>query len=180
MKHLSPKEFYSQVSKWVSGKRLYVAEKWCNAIVEVIIQECFFKHACKVPLLGVFTLIHHEESTQTQNKNGEVQTFIVPERFSIEFTPCDSFINDVNGKGVTKMYRKRVKESKLTKRDIERQLRFEKEKVDEYFKQQEEIKEQLKQEAQKEIKAKKARKEKALKDFEEMLNERVEANGQED
>lgn len=180
MKHLSPKEFYSQVSKWVSGKRLYVAEKWCNAIVEVIIQECFFKHGCKVPLLGNFDLIHHPEKTQTHNIDGEVQTVIVPEHFSVKFTPCDSFINDVNGKGVTKMYRKRVKENKLTKRDIERQLRFEKEKVDEYFKQQEELKEQLRQEAQKEDKNKKAKKTKALKDFEKMLKERVKANGQED
>ena len=180
MKHLSPKEFYSQVSKWVSGKRLYVAEKWCNAIVEVIIQECFFKHGCKVPLLGNFDLIHHPEKTQTHNIGGEAQTVIVPERFSVKFTPCDSFINDVNGEGVTKMYRKRVKENKLTKRDIERQLRFEKEKVDEYFKQQEELKEQLRQEAQKEDKNKKAKKTKALKDFEKMLKERVKANGQED
>ena len=78
------------------------------------------------------------------------------------------------------MYRKRVKENKLTKRDIERQLRFEKEKVDEYFKQQEELKEQLRQEAQKEDKNKKAKKTKALKDFEKMLKERVKANGQED
>lgn len=180
MKHLSPKEFYSQVSKWVSGKRLYVAEKWCNAVVEVIIQECFFKHACKVPLLGTFDLVHHEESTQKQIINGEAQTVIVPERFSVKFTPCDSFINDVNGEGVTKMYRKRVKENKLTKRDIERQLRFEKEKVDEYFKQQEKLKEELRQEAQKENKNKKAKKDKALKDFEKMLKERVRANGQED
>ena len=166
MKHLSPKEFYSQVSKWVSGKRLYVAEKWCNAIVEVIIQECFFKHGCKVPLLGNFDLIHHPEKTQTHNIDGEVQTVIVPEHFSVKFTPCDSFINDVNGKGVTKMYRKRVKENKLTKRDIERQLRFEKEKVDEYFKQQEELKEQLK--PKKKVK-KPPNKEKALKDFEEKI-----------
>ena len=129
MKHLSPKEFYSQVSKWVSGKRLYVAEKWCNAIVEVIIQECFFKRSCRVPLLGVFDLIHHEESTQEQIINGETQTVIVPERFSVKFTPCDSFVNDVNGKGVTKMYRKRVKENKITKRDIERQFVLRKKKL---------------------------------------------------
>lgn len=166
MKYLSPSEFYSQVSKWVNGKRVYIAEKWCTAIVEVIIQECYFKHGCKVPLLGNFDLIHHPEKNQTQTKNGEVQTFIVPEHFSIKFTPCDSFINDVNGKGVTKMYRKRVKENKVTKRDIERQLRFEKEKVDEYFRQQEELKEKLK--PKKKVK-KPPNKEKALKDFEEKI-----------
>ena len=170
MKHLSPKEFYSQVSKWVNGKKISVAEKWCTAIVEVIINECFFKHGCKVPLLGNFELVHHKESTQI-HKDGEV---LLPERFSVKFTPCDSFVNDVNGKGVTKMYRKRVKESKLTKRDIERQLRFEKEKVDEYFKEQEELKEKFKKEK------KKPNKQKAVEGFEKMLKERVKANGQED
>ena len=55
-----------------------------------------------------------------------------------------------------------------------------KKKVDEYLKQQEELKEQLRQEAQKEDKNKKAKKTKALKDFEKMLKERVKANGQED
>lgn len=169
MKYLSPSEFYSQVSKWVHGKRVYIAEKWCTAIVEVIIQECYFKHGCKVPLLGNFDLVHHPEKTQTQTqtKNGEVQTFIVPEHFSIKFTPCDSFINDVNGKGVTKMYRKRVKENKVTKRDIERQLRFEKEKVDEYFRQQEELKEKLRLEEEAKNKPKPKKKSKG----------RVKANG---
>ena len=180
MKHLTPKEFYSQVSKWVSGKSLKVAEKWCNAIVEVIIQECFFKHGCRVPLLGNFELIHHEESTQTQHKDGKTQTYIVPERYSVKFIPCDSFINDVNGEGVTKLYRQRVKEDKLTKRDIERQLRFEKEKTDEYFEQQAKIREQARQERQKEIKAQKDKKKKAIKDFEKKLKERVKANEQKD
>lgn len=136
MKHLAPKEFYSQVSKWANGKRLCIAEKWCNAVVEVIIYECFYKHGCKVPLLGNFELIHHPEKTQTQNKNGEVNTFIVPEHFSVKFIPCDSFINDVNGKGVTKLYRKRVKDNKITKRDIERQLKFEQNKIDKLLQEQ--------------------------------------------
>lgn len=180
MRHLSPQEFYSQVSKWVNGKRVYVAEKWCKAVVEVIIQECFFKHSCKVPLLGTFDLIHHKEITRTQNKNGEVQTYIVPEHFSVKFTPCDSFINDVNGKGVTKMYRKRIKDNEITKRDIERQLRFEKEKVDKYLEEQKEIKEALKaQEEEKKIN-KKVKKEKALKEFRKSLKERGKANGQKD
>ena len=166
MRHLTPKEFYSQVGKRADVKRIDIAEKWCKAIIEVIIYECFFKHGCKIPLLGTFELIHRKEEIQTQNKNGEVQTFVVPEHFSIKFTPCDSFVNDVNGKGITTMYRKRVKDNEITKWDIERQLRFEKEKVDEYFRQQAEIKESLKP---KKKGRKPPGKEKALKDFKEMI-----------
>lgn len=148
MKHLTPNEFYRQVSKWVGGHQKWVSQKWCNAIVEVIIQECFFKKACRVPLLGVFELVHQKESTQKHIIDGEEKILTLPDRYSIKFTPCDSFVNDVNGKGVTKAYRQRDGYGKLTKRDIERQLRFEKEKVDEYFKEQADIKEQLKLEAQ--------------------------------
>ena len=64
------------------------------------------------------------------------------------------------------MYRKRVKDNEITKWDIERQLRFEKEKVDEYFRQQAEIKESLKP---KKKGRKPPGKEKALKDFKEMI-----------
>lgn len=142
MKHLTPTEFYQQVSRWVNGKYSGVAQKWCNALVEVVIQECFFKKSCKVPLLGVFDLVHHKESTQKHIVDGEEKIVILPERYSIKFTPTDSFINDVNGKGTTKFYRQKLGQNKLTKRDIERQLRFEKEKVDEYFRQQAEVKEE--------------------------------------
>lgn len=149
MRHLSPKEYYLQVAKWVDVKKESTAKKWCNAVVEVIIQECFFKHTCRVPLLGVFDLELQKELTQTQTKDGITQTYVVPEHYLIKFTPCDSFINDVNGKGVTKLYRNRVKKEKITKRDVERQLRFEQEKTDEYIRQQNEIKQNIIQEGQK-------------------------------
>jgi len=173
MRQLTPKEFYLQVSKWVNGKRIGVAQKWCNAVVEIIIQECFFKHSCRVPLLGIFDLVHHEEKEQIQNINGVNQTFVVPEHYSVKFTPCDSFVNDVNGKGITKLYRNRVKQDKPTKRDIERQLRFEKEKMDEYLKQQEKIQKALEKETNE--KNKEISKEEILKEF----KERMKANGKE-
>ena len=44
----------------------------------------------------------------------------MPEHVKPIFTPCDTFINDCNMKGVTKKYRKRAKNKQLTVRDLQR------------------------------------------------------------
>ena len=71
-------------------------------------------------------MTYQEEYVQKQVHNGEEKFYQVPGHYSIDFFPCDAFINDVNGQGITKAYRKRLKKQELTKRDIERQIRFEK------------------------------------------------------
>ena len=52
--------------------------------------------------------------------DGELFEYRMPEHIKPIFTPCDTFINDCNMKGVTKMYRRRAKNKQLTVRDLQR------------------------------------------------------------
>lgn len=122
---LSTKEFLTQYCRWADKIRIETGQKDWDAMREVIVRNLFLKKRCKVPDLGTFELILQKEYYQKQIIKGEEVYYKVPERYSIKFTPHDNFIDDVNGKGVTKSFRRREKEGALTKKDIEREKRFE-------------------------------------------------------
>ena len=96
------------------------ARKYVDAIVEVIAKEVYLSGTCRVPNLGIFDAQHIDEKIQKQVHDGEVFEYIMPEHVKPIFTPCDTFINDCNMKGVTKMYRRRAKNKQLTVRDLQR------------------------------------------------------------
>lgn len=96
------------------------ARKYVDAIVEVIAKEVYLSGTCRVPNLGIFDAQHIDEKIQKQVHDGQVYEFVMPEHVKPIFTPCDTFINDCNMKGVTKMYRRRAKKKQLTVRDLER------------------------------------------------------------
>lgn len=96
------------------------ARRYVDAIVEVVAKEVYLSGCCRVPNLGVFDAKHIDEKIQKQVHDGEVREFVMPEHIKPIFTPCDTFINDCNMKGVTKLYRKRSKKKQLTVRDLER------------------------------------------------------------
>lgn len=96
------------------------ARKYVDAIVEVIAKEVYLSGTCRVPNLGIFDAQHIAEKIQKQVHDGEVVEYIMPEHVKPIFTPCDTFINDCNMKGVTKMYRRRAKNKQLTVRDLQR------------------------------------------------------------
>lgn len=96
------------------------ARKYVDAIVEVIAKEVYLSGTCRVPNLGIFDAQHIDEKIQKQVHDGEVFEYIMPEHVKPIFTPCDTFINDCNMKGVTKLYRRRAKNKQLTVRDLQR------------------------------------------------------------
>lgn len=96
------------------------ARKYVDAIVEVIAKEVYLSGTCRVPNLGIFDAQHIEERLQRQVHDGHLFEYMMPEHIKPIFTPCDTFINDCNMKGVTKLYRKRAKKKQLTARDLER------------------------------------------------------------
>ena len=96
------------------------ARKYVDAIVEVIAKEVYLSGTCRVPNLGIFDAQHIDEKIQKQVHDGEILEYIMPEHVKPIFTPCDTFINDCNMKGVTKKYRKRAKNKQLTVRDLQR------------------------------------------------------------
>ena len=95
------------------------ARKYVDAIVEVIAKEVYLRGTCRVPNLGIFDAQHIDEKIQKQVHDGEVFEYIMPEHVKPIFTPCDTFINDCNMKGVTKLYRRRAKNKQLTVRDLQ-------------------------------------------------------------
>lgn len=118
------KEFFKQACRWKDSTSIQTAAEWWSAFQEVIIREVFYNGCCRVPGLGTFT-IKEEESHYTKQRmpNGKEVTYLVPGRIIPIFTPEDDFINDVNMQGVTKKYRKRLKQGALTERDYTRQVR---------------------------------------------------------
>ena len=96
------------------------ARKYVDAIVEVIAKEVYLSGTCRIPNLGIFDAQHIDEKIQKQVHDGEFREYIMPEHVKPIFTPCDTFINDCNMKGVTKKYRKRAKNKQLTVRDLQR------------------------------------------------------------
>ena len=96
------------------------ARKYVDAIVEVIAKEVYLSGTCRIPNLGIFDAQHIDEKIQKQVHDGEIREYIMPEHVKPIFTPCDTFINDCNMKGVTKKYRKRAKNKQLTVRNLQR------------------------------------------------------------
>ena len=96
------------------------ARKYVDAIVEVIAKEVYLSGTCRVPNLGTFDAQHIDEKIQKQVHDGKLFEYRMPEHVKPIFTPCDTFINDCNMKGVTKLYRRRAKNKQLTVRDLQR------------------------------------------------------------
>ena len=96
------------------------ARNYLDAIVEVIAKEVYLSGTCRVPNLGTFDAQHIDEKIQNQEHDGELFEYRLHEHVKPIFAPCDTFINDCNMKGVTKLYRRRAKNKQLTVRDLQR------------------------------------------------------------
>lgn len=121
---LTNKEFFTQACRWKNCNTVQTAAEWWSAFQEVIIREIFYNGVCRVPGLGTFTIEEIPETYQRQKaEGGRFVTYRVPARIKPIFTPEDDFINDINMSGVTKAYRKRLKDNALTQRDTDREIR---------------------------------------------------------
>lgn len=118
------KEFYEGVARLLDVTPQRAKKYWEDGFNEFIVRELFFKGICRLPNIGTFTVYKIEENVQYQeDENGKLIYYRVPERYIPKFTPHDIMINDINMNGVTKKYRKRLRENVLTERDYKRKLR---------------------------------------------------------
>lgn len=123
---ITEKEFYTGVSRFLNVTPKTARRYWENGFLEFIIRELFFMGTVCIPHMGTISLKYMPEGVNNQkDKDGKEVIFKVPERDVPYFTPHDTFINDVNMHGVTKKYRKRLKNGQLTQRDYERERRAE-------------------------------------------------------
>lgn len=111
-------EFYAYAANLLESKPETVKKYW-QACVDTMIHILHFDGRCQIPGVGTFRLKDHpERKVMAKNEAGELVEQINPAWFSITYDANDAFINNVNGKGVTKLYRQRVRERKLTPNDL--------------------------------------------------------------
>lgn len=143
------KEFFKQACRWKDSSSIQTAAEWWSAFQEVIIREIFYNGVCRVPGLGTFSVNTQESYFQKQRgPGGKIMTYLVPERMTPVFVPEDDFVNDINMQGVTKKYRQRLRDGALNERDFARQVRADSLEAGVCI---EEMMEQRKKEAQKEL-----------------------------
>ena len=95
------------------------AKKYWMGFVDTIIHILHFDGKCQMPGIGTFTLEElPERKVMAKNEHGELVEQINPAWFKILYKVNEDFLNNVNGRGVTKKYRKRVRERKLTPNDL--------------------------------------------------------------
>lgn len=112
------KEFYEYASGLlnVSPK---TAQKYWMGFVDTIIHILHFDGKCQMPSVGTFVLEElPERKVMSKNEQGELVERINPAWFKILYKCNEDFLNNVNGRGVTKKYRKRVRERKLNANDL--------------------------------------------------------------
>ena len=90
-----------------------VVKKYWGYILDAIIHVCHFDGECEVP--GFCSVILED---------GELKEVTEQSYCKVKANPVDDFINDVNGFGVTRAYKMRVKKKKLNERDIRRMTNF--------------------------------------------------------
>ena len=111
-------EFYAYAASLLESKPETVKKYW-QACVNTMIHILHFDGKCQAPGVGTFRLKDRpERKVMAKNEDGELVEQINPAWFSITYDANDAFINNVNGKGVTKLYRQRVRERKLTPNDL--------------------------------------------------------------
>ena len=124
MKTKDENEFYDLAAKLLNSTRPKTKTAW-KAFFEVMVRELYVNGMVYLPLVGCFRLQHLEAGIQKQvDSKGVVHWYQVPERDRPVFIPEDDFINDINMHGVTKSYRRRIKQNARTLRDNERYRRL--------------------------------------------------------
>ena len=111
-------EFYAYAANLLETKPETVKKYW-QSCVDTIVHMLHFDGKCQMPSVGTFTLEElPERRVMAKNEQGELVEQINPAWFKILYKYNEDFLNNVNGRGVTKKYRRRVRERKLTPNDL--------------------------------------------------------------
>lgn len=117
------KDFFALVAK-NSGVSETTVRQWWSNFIETIIEEMYLRGRSRLPGIGDLRTMKQEETVYRQpDENGEDKYYYTPERYLpyIRFQP--EFTDDINMKGVTKAYRKKLHRGTLTMRDRDREKR---------------------------------------------------------
>nr|DAO57505.1 MAG TPA: Bacterial DNA-binding protein [Caudoviricetes sp.] len=123
MATIKEKEFYTKAARWTDATNIDTVKKYWYAFVETIIREVFQNGSCIMPGIGEITLKKEEGSVQVVKKDNETEIYPVPDHYYPSIRFFDNFTNDVNMKGYTHEFKKRVRGRTLTQSDYKRALR---------------------------------------------------------
>lgn len=111
-------EFYAYSASLLECDPATMKKYW-KAFVDTIIHMLHFDGRCQMPSVGTLQLKEVPSWTgMAKDDNGELVERTIPAWFKIDYRSNDDFTNNVNGRGVTKKYRRRVRERKLTPNDL--------------------------------------------------------------
>lgn len=121
------KEFLYEAMRLIDAKDICTARKWWGAFSEVVKRQLYFSQKAELPGLGKFKCRQVDETVQHQRdpKTGQMIEYYQPARIVPVWINDDNFINDVNGRAVTKQARRRAKDNIITQRDYQRMARQE-------------------------------------------------------
>lgn len=111
-------EFYNYAGELLNVSP-QTAKKYWMCFVDTIIHMLHFDGKCQMPSVGQFYLQEMpEQRVVGKNNDGELVERVNPKWYKILYKYNEDFLNNVNGRGVTKKYRKRVRDRKLTPNDL--------------------------------------------------------------
>ena len=119
-------EFYLEALRLNDSKDVGVAKKWWKVFAEVIKRNLYYGQYCYLPELGYFDCREVKEHIQEQTdpKTGGKIYYLQPQRYVPVWHNGDDFINDINGRAVTKSARRRAKNNIMSQRDYARMARM--------------------------------------------------------
>lgn len=119
----NPEDVFKYASE-ISGNDLKTIKRYWKFIQQAIVHVAHFDGVCQIDNLAVVKVrVSEPKKDVAIDKDGVLVETTIPPVYAAEIKLLDSFIDDLNGRGVTKSYKKRVKEKKLTEHDLERIVR---------------------------------------------------------
>lgn len=101
------------------------AQQWWDVFFETIVEQMYLTGQSRLPGIGALRTTKQEETVYRQpDENGEDKYYYTPERYLPYIQFQSEFTDDINMRGVTKAYRKRLHRGTLTMRDREREKRM--------------------------------------------------------
>lgn len=120
------RDFISLVAKKAEATE-GTTKLWWNAIFEAIVEELYLRGSIRLPGIGdIKTVLQEETVYKRKDAKGNDTYYYAPERYLPTMRFQYDFTDDINMRGVTGVYRKRLHRGTLTMRDRDRERRAEK------------------------------------------------------
>lgn len=120
----NPEDVFKYAAE-ISSNDVKTIKRYWKYIQQAIVHVAHFDGVCQIDNLATIKVRASEPKKDISiDRDGTLVETTLPPVYTADVKLLDSFIDDLNGRGVTKSYKKRVKEKKLTEHDLERIVRM--------------------------------------------------------